>query len=296
MAFKSHFFTAAALVSFMAFTAISSAQAGQLFPPANIGAQPNAACPNGYLLDWTGQSVECTNPTPGVTVSCANGTVMTGILNGVAQCTNPPVSNNAAYTVSNISTGYTNWNQLMAQAGVYDTNHGRPNGGAYDQKNCTLASDEDANIDNITNNLECLREGCIAAFGSPPFLVQHGAVKLDPAVVEIDCLYQYQLPGAVLANTVSNTSTGYTNWNQLMTDAGIYDTNHGRPNGGAYDQKNCTLASDEDANIDNITNNLECLREGCIAAFGSPPFLVQHGAVKLDPAVVEIDCLYQAAQ
>jgi hypothetical protein len=62
------------------------AQAGQLFPPANIGANPNVKCPNGEMLTWVVDHVECANPTPGVTVSCSSGQVLTGIQNGQPVC------------------------------------------------------------------------------------------------------------------------------------------------------------------------------------------------------------------
>jgi hypothetical protein len=67
------------------------AQAGQLFPPANIGSNPNVSCPNGQVLTWTGETVACTNPTPGVSVSCIAGQVLMGISNGTPVCTTVPV-------------------------------------------------------------------------------------------------------------------------------------------------------------------------------------------------------------
>jgi len=69
------------------FATLSPANAGQLFPPNNIGANPNIACPNGQLLSWQGDHVDCTNPTPGVTISCPEGQVLTGIASGVPSCT-----------------------------------------------------------------------------------------------------------------------------------------------------------------------------------------------------------------
>ena len=71
-------------------TVAASAQAGQLFPPANIGSNPNIACPNGQVLAWTGEAVACTNPTPGVTVSCPAGQVLAGINSGQAACVTVP--------------------------------------------------------------------------------------------------------------------------------------------------------------------------------------------------------------
>ena len=85
MFFKSHCLATAALICFC--TLATSAQAGQLFPPNNIGQNPNVSCPNGELLTWHGDRVDCTSPTPGVTVSCPAGQVLTGITNGVPVCT-----------------------------------------------------------------------------------------------------------------------------------------------------------------------------------------------------------------
>ena len=64
------------------------AQAGQLFPPANIGPKPDVACPSGKVLTWNVDHVDCVNPTPGVTVSCPAGQVLTGIQNGQPVCVN----------------------------------------------------------------------------------------------------------------------------------------------------------------------------------------------------------------
>lgn len=63
-----------------------TSQAGILFPPANIGDNPNVKCPNGQVLNWTGQTVECADPTPGVTISCPPGQTLTGVTNGIATC------------------------------------------------------------------------------------------------------------------------------------------------------------------------------------------------------------------
>jgi hypothetical protein len=62
------------------------AQAGQLFPPSNIGPNPNVKCPSGQVLTWNVDHVECTNPTPGVTVSCPTGQTLTGIQYGQPVC------------------------------------------------------------------------------------------------------------------------------------------------------------------------------------------------------------------
>ena len=67
--------------------ASSTANAGQLFPPDNIGSNPNVPCPYGEVVTWHGDRVDCVNPTPGVTVSCPVGQVLTGITNGVPVCT-----------------------------------------------------------------------------------------------------------------------------------------------------------------------------------------------------------------
>ena len=67
-------------------TLASQVQAGQLFPPNNIGQNTNVPCPNGELLTWNGDHVDCTNPTPGVSVSCPAGQFLTGISNGSPIC------------------------------------------------------------------------------------------------------------------------------------------------------------------------------------------------------------------
>ena len=100
MSFKSRFYATAALVSLFAFAPFASTQAGQLFPPANIGKNPNVTCPNGQLLGWTGDAVACADPTPGVTVSCPSGDVLTGITNGVADCVPLPTATSTTTTVS----------------------------------------------------------------------------------------------------------------------------------------------------------------------------------------------------
>ncbi len=86
MVFNARLYATAALASFMLLAPLASAQAGQLFPPNNIGSNPNVPCPNGSMLDWTGDAVECTDPTPGVTVSCPQGQVLNGITNGKPVC------------------------------------------------------------------------------------------------------------------------------------------------------------------------------------------------------------------
>ena len=85
MNFKSYFYAATAFICFGSLSV--PAHAGQLFPPANIGSNPNTSCPNGSLLTWRGDHVDCANPTPGVTVSCPSGQVLNGISNGVPMCT-----------------------------------------------------------------------------------------------------------------------------------------------------------------------------------------------------------------
>ena len=69
MIFNCRFGFAAILLSMFILSPLSSAQAGQLFPPANIGNNPNVYCPNGQVLAWHSDHVDCANPTPGVTVS-----------------------------------------------------------------------------------------------------------------------------------------------------------------------------------------------------------------------------------
>lgn len=70
----------------------STANAGNLFPPNNIGSNPNIACPNGTVLKWTGDAVNCADPTPGVNVSCPTGKIMIGITKGVPTCITPTSS------------------------------------------------------------------------------------------------------------------------------------------------------------------------------------------------------------
>jgi hypothetical protein len=105
MSFKSRLYTTAALLSFLGLAPLASAQAGSLFPPDNIGKNPNVCCPNGQVLGWTGSSVECINPTPGVTVSCPAGEVLTGITKGVANCAAVSVSCPAGEVLTGIDKG-----------------------------------------------------------------------------------------------------------------------------------------------------------------------------------------------
>ncbi len=88
MSFKSRYYAIIVMVSLLALAPLASAQAGNLFPPANIGANPNIPCPNGSVLSWSGDSVTCTDPTPGVTTttSCPTGQVMMGVSGGKATC------------------------------------------------------------------------------------------------------------------------------------------------------------------------------------------------------------------
>jgi hypothetical protein len=63
-----------------------SAQAGSLFPPEGTSGE----CPSGKVLFWTGSSVTCKDPSPGVTIAaCPAGQVMVEIKNGAAKCVNP---------------------------------------------------------------------------------------------------------------------------------------------------------------------------------------------------------------
>jgi len=78
----------AALVSLLVVAPFTAAQAGQLFPPANLtGTAINLPCPNNEVLTWSGDSVVCVDPTLAINVSCPEGTVMTGISGGSAVCT-----------------------------------------------------------------------------------------------------------------------------------------------------------------------------------------------------------------
>ena len=64
----------------------SRGNAGQLFPPANMTATPASPCPNSGVLSWLGGSVDCVDPTAGVTVSCPSGQVLNGINKGSPVC------------------------------------------------------------------------------------------------------------------------------------------------------------------------------------------------------------------
>ena len=63
------------------------AQAGQLFPPENQ--RTGGSCTDGQVLGWSGDSVKCTNPTPGVNISCPAGQVLRQVVNGVPTCIAP---------------------------------------------------------------------------------------------------------------------------------------------------------------------------------------------------------------
>jgi len=91
------------------FAAFSPAKAGQLFPPNNIGSNPNISCPNGELLSWKGDHVDCTNPTPGVTVSCPEGQVLTGITHGSPLCVTASSGSWQAFDITDVTTRF---NQL----------------------------------------------------------------------------------------------------------------------------------------------------------------------------------------
>lgn len=64
------------------------AWSAQLFPPQNSYGQ--ASCPDGKVLSWTDDGVWCADPTPGINVSCPEGGLLTGISNGVPNCTTIP--------------------------------------------------------------------------------------------------------------------------------------------------------------------------------------------------------------
>lgn len=74
----------ACLVLFLSL--MPTAWAGSLFPPENIGSDPNVACPNGKVLAWSGDSVVCQDPTPGVSLKCPTGQILTEIKNGTPVC------------------------------------------------------------------------------------------------------------------------------------------------------------------------------------------------------------------
>lgn len=64
----------------------TSVLAGQLFPPANIGENPNQPCPNNAVLRWTGSELQCDDPSTGVSLSCPEGQVMTAVTRGAPVC------------------------------------------------------------------------------------------------------------------------------------------------------------------------------------------------------------------
>lgn len=68
--------------------AANTVQAGSLFPPANS----SGACPNNKVLTWGGDHLDCVDPTPGVSVSCPAGQVLTGIAQGNSVCSAPPAN------------------------------------------------------------------------------------------------------------------------------------------------------------------------------------------------------------
>lgn len=73
------------LVALLMVSSIQFAQAGNLFPPANSAA--NVKCPNDQVLTWTGNSVTCVDPSPGVTTDgCQPGQYVTGIEKGQVKC------------------------------------------------------------------------------------------------------------------------------------------------------------------------------------------------------------------
>lgn len=68
---------------------VDPAQAGQLFPPMGLpGGDAHRNCDNGQMLSWNGVNgtVECRDPTPGVTVSCPSGQALTGVSQGSPVC------------------------------------------------------------------------------------------------------------------------------------------------------------------------------------------------------------------
>ncbi len=109
MSFKSRFYASAALVACLGFAPLAPAQAGNLFPPDNIGANPNVTCPSGQVLGWTGNSVACTNPTPGVTTTaCPTGQQMVQISGGTPVCANPTPGVTVSCPSGSILVGITN--------------------------------------------------------------------------------------------------------------------------------------------------------------------------------------------
>jgi hypothetical protein len=83
-------YTAFSSVCLLALLAVPAqaglAQAGQLFPPQNIGANANVKCPSGQVLTWNKDHVDCVDPTAGVTFACPSGQVLTSIVNGQPVC------------------------------------------------------------------------------------------------------------------------------------------------------------------------------------------------------------------
>lgn len=82
-----------ASVCLFALLNVKIAEAGQLFPPSNMREMPNLPCPRNGVLQWSGSEVQCVDPTPGVSLSCPSGEVLTGIQTGLPVCAVIPPSN-----------------------------------------------------------------------------------------------------------------------------------------------------------------------------------------------------------
>jgi|SRR5208337_1795546 len=120
MIFKSLFFATTALLCVC--TVAAPAQAGQLFPPNNIGSNPNISCPHGGVLTWDADHVDCVNPTPGVTVtSCPAGQVLTGISSGSPICVVPTPTLSLSCPAGEVLTGILNGAPTCIQAGGQPT-------------------------------------------------------------------------------------------------------------------------------------------------------------------------------
>ena len=104
------------LVAFCALAMVPQARADQLFPPANIGANANSPCPNGQVLGWTGQGVNCTDPTPGVTTTnvCPSGYYADAIVKGGADCKPLTVVCNSGYYLEGIINGSADCRSVVA--------------------------------------------------------------------------------------------------------------------------------------------------------------------------------------
>jgi hypothetical protein len=201
MFFKIRFYGKAALIALISFAPLASAQAGQLFPPDDLATAgtPNIACPNGKLLNWTGETVRCTDPSPGVTVpSCPSGQAVTGVVNGVASCAaipTPPIGGMPLYaqtvTWDYASPAYAtyknatpdSYNVTMAAAlSQWGPLQGNPSQLAAWRQMCLVYADPSQNTagsPNTTNNQTLQGQLISSTASNNSTLVQCGTILCD---------------------------------------------------------------------------------------------------------------------